>query len=186
MNFLNLADRSFLCDEFAHPELFARTSARGDHDSGDSVSLALDQCPVLLMSSAVYDEILEAIGSQPPECGGLLLGPKNHRAVTHFLLDEAGVGTAASFTWDSRGLTKLLKHYIACGVDAKGFVHSHPTGITTLSGGDLVYAARCFETDTSASIDMLAMPLVVEGVLYPYVVLREDPHRAVPAQLVLF
>jgi proteasome lid subunit RPN8/RPN11 len=132
----------------------------------------LDTPDVLLCSQAALEEVLQALRERPPEAAGLLLGPRNHELVTHFLPDEDGEATPASFTLAGRGLTLKLKPYLAAGLDCKGIAHSHPAGITCLSSGDLLYVQRVFQHPKNAALQRFCMPVVAGGRLYPYVVLR--------------
>src|SRR4051794_34941178 len=57
----------------------------------------VEATPQVLISTPVYDEVLSTLGKLAPEAGGLLLGPKNHRAITHFMPDPDAERTASTF-----------------------------------------------------------------------------------------
>jgi proteasome lid subunit RPN8/RPN11 len=139
----------------------------------------------LLMSRPCHDHVLRELTSRPPEAGGLLLGPRDHRAVTHFVLDETGAGTPASFTFDHERLNALLAPLLAAGLDVKGLVHSHPDGCDRLSAGDLAYARRLLRNPRNDA-EAVLMPIVVAGTLLPFVVRRECWRQPERVPLVLF
>lgn len=142
------------------------------------------------LTRAVYEEIMKALTSRPPEAGGLLLGPRNHHAVTHFYLDETARATATTFTLDDVGMNRVLKDYKACGIDAKGIVHSHPHGCRAPSNPDLEYVRRLFANPKNAETPEILLPIVCGGKFLPYVITREDGQKhslkPAPAKLVLF
>ena len=146
-----------------------------------------DELEEILIAQGTFEDILATLRARTPEAAILLLGPKNGVAITHILPDEAGIGTPASFTLDARGLTKKLKPYVALGLDCHGVAHSHPSGITRLSYGDLCYAQKIFLNPKNTALGRFIMPLVTDGRLYPYVVSREGGRLTVrPARVVLF
>ncbi len=146
--------------------------------------------PELHLSRPVYEEIMKALTSRPPEAGGLLLGPKNHHVVTHFYLDEVARATSNSFTLDHLGMNRVLKDYGACQIDAKGLVHSHPNGIHAPSLQDLEYVQRLFANPRNVGAAEILMPIICGGRFLPYVIPRDNTFgrscRPAPAKLVLF
>src|SRR5437660_541313 len=98
--------------------------------------------PTILMAKTAYEHGMRALARRPPEAGALLIGPAGHRSVTHVIPDETGHATAASFTWDHRALNATLAQYTALGLDAKGFLHTHPGHCRRLSEGDLEFVRR--------------------------------------------
>ena len=141
------------------------------------------RAPELVMTTSTYDEIMTALTSRPPEAGGLLLGPKNHRMVTHFHFDERALTTASTFTLDHTGINNVLKEYGACKLDAKGLVHSHPDGCTAPSSPDLEYVQRLFANPKNGMADEIWMPIVCGGRFYPYVIHRKDASSLAKPQL---
>ena len=137
------------------------------------------------MAQSCYQHVIRELTTREPEAGGLLLGPEGHSSVTHFVLDETGHGTAASFTFDHERLNALLRQHRAVKLEGKGLVHSHPRGCTHLSEGDLIYARKLLGNPKNDASEVL-MPLVVDGSLHPYVVYRDRPDQPAYARLVLF
>lgn len=137
---------------------------------------------VLLMAKTAYEAGMDFLGGREPEAAGLLIGPKRHRSVTHFVPDMTGKSTPGSFTWDHDGLNKILRQYLPLGLDAKGFWHSHPSGCRRLSQGDLSFVKRVFSTP--GNDETVLMPLFVDGACHPFIV--HPDLRVVEATLVLF
>jgi hypothetical protein len=157
-----------------------------EDDFADDGSPILSRTPVLQMSSGSFFEMMAYLTSRPPELGLALLGPKNHDAVTHVLIDESGHATPVSFTLGHVLLNEQLRAYTAAGLDVKGIAHSHPRGCCWPSLGDLRYVAKCFAADRGQSLVTFLLPIVVGQRLYPYIVYRDDPTAAHIAQVVLF
>lgn len=149
--------------------------------------VVLPDADAILLSQAVYLEVLDEFDIHEPEAAGLLIGPKNHGIVTHFLLDDTGAATPVSFTLDHVQLNQKLKPFLACGLDVKGVVHLHPPGIHSLSFGDLVYARKVFGNPKNQNLDRFLMPLVVDRRMYGYVLIPDGAGlRVRPAKLLLF
>lgn len=140
-------------------------------------------------SRAVYEEILFALGSREPEVGGLLVGPRNSRIVTHFVLDEAGQPGAASYTLGHEWLNSRLVSYRECGLDVKGIAHSHPSGHPTPSDGDRRYLELLLSKPQNHAAEIY-FPIQCDGRLRAYVVtsysLRVRTNWALPADIQLF
>lgn len=140
--------------------------------------------PIIQVAQTCHQQIVRDIMSKPPEVGGWLLGPTGSPVVTHFVLDSTGRGTAASFTFDHTRLNDILRQYVALGLDAKGAIHSHPSGYTRLSSGDLTYVKKLFNNPKN-DVHEIYMPIVVDRNIHPYIVYRDNPDEPQPAQLVL-
>jgi proteasome lid subunit RPN8/RPN11 len=144
---------------------------------------------VMRITRPIYQEILDALTSRKPESGGMLLGPKNHDAVTHFVFDENGHPTSTSFSIDHVGLTKVLRRFRACDIDMKGFVHSHPDGHTQPSSADIQYVLKTFSNPKNSGVKEFLLPIVCGGELYPHVITRGEARGSadvVPANLIRF
>jgi proteasome lid subunit RPN8/RPN11 len=143
----------------------------------------------MCITRPVHEQILDALTGRPPEAGGMLLGPRNHHAVTHFVLDEHARATATSFTLDHVGLNQVLRSFAACAIDMKGFVHSHPAGSPRPSGRDIQYVLRTFANPRNAAAREFLLPIICGGEFFPYIVLRGDvpgSEEVLSPKLVLF
>ncbi len=139
----------------------------------------------ILMARTAYAEALAALSSREPEFAVFLLGPRGHPAVTHVVPDTTGEGTPASFRIGAPRLNEVLAKFAPLGLDGKGFWHTHPPDCERLSEGDLTYARRLLANPKNDAHEIL-MPVLSGGLVFPYVVRRDRPTRAVAAELVLF
>lgn len=139
--------------------------------------------PVILMARTAYEHGMRDLGGREPEAGGLLVGPKGHRSVTHFVPDSSGTSRPDSFTWDHASLNLILRRYRELGLDAKGFWHSHPPGFDRLSDGDLAFVRRVVLTPGN-DVEEVLMPVYEAGTCHPFIVYPDL--RAVRARLVIF
>jgi proteasome lid subunit RPN8/RPN11 len=140
--------------------------------------------PPMKWTQSVYQQIIREIGSKPPELGGILLGPTGESLATHFAFDEAGRGSTVSWTFGHDRINELLRQYVPLKLDMKGFVHSHPSGVTSLSTQDVTDFRKPFANGKNQDLTEVWAPIVVGGRVIPYMLLRDQP-QPVLAQLVL-
>ncbi|RKY12570.1 MAG: hypothetical protein DRP65_00925 [Planctomycetota bacterium] len=148
---------------------------------------SLADMPVVKISRNVCKEILHTVGSQPPESGGILLGPVGSNDVTGFFFDNCGSCTGISYSPDCTTLKQKMKvEWLPAGVDMKGFVHSHPGRLDGLSVGDMIYINRLL--DINDDMPMFIAPIVIpqEFRMRPIVVLRDKPRMPREARLDVF
>jgi hypothetical protein len=139
------------------------------------------------MAHQVINDIINSIGSQPPESGGILLGPVGTNEVTEFYFDQGGRCSGGTYSPDHVTLMQKMKEeWLPAGIDFKGFAHSHPGRLDWLTGGDLTYINRLL--DKNEDMEMFIAPVVIpcEFRLRPIVVLRQKPRRAQEAHLEFF
>ena len=139
------------------------------------------------MVHQVINDIINSIGSQPPESGGILLGPVGTNEVTEFYFDQSGTCSGATYSPDHVSLMRKMKEeWLPAGIDFKGFAHSHPGRLDWLTGGDLSYINRLL--DKNVDMGMFIAPIVIpcEFRLRPIVVLRQRPRCAQEANLEFF
>lgn len=143
--------------------------------------------PELRIEKIVYRCIMLTIASQPPETGGILLGPIDSDDVTDFYFDSTALSTGATYSPDHITLNKMMKEqWLPNGIDMKGFVHSHPRGVDRLSSGDLTYIARLLKSNDD--MEFFAAPVVLPDQyrMCPFVVNRHAPKKSLAAKLTLF
>ena len=143
--------------------------------------------PTLNVEAAAYRDVLLTLASYPLETGGVLLGPVGSTRITEFYHDVTGTRNQMSYTPDHEALNHLLKtKWCPEGLTLKGFVHSHPGTLDTLSAGDFRYVARLLATNTY--LETFATPIVLPAYFRfcPLVVHRDSPNVARRAQLILF
>ena len=92
--------------------------------------------------------------------------------VTHFVPDSDGTGTAASFRINAASLNRTLRRVKPAGLNGKGLVHSHPSGIPQPSLGDLEYLRELFSLPANAAATQCFMPIICDRRVYPYVYAR--------------
>ena len=127
------------------------------------------------------------IAGKRPETGGILLGPINSDDITDFYFDNTALSTGATYSPDHVTLNRRMKEeWMPCGIDMKGFVHSHPRGVDRLSAGDLTYIRRLLEVNDD--MDVFAAPIVLPDQyrMCPFIVRRNAPRQALRATLTLF
>lgn len=119
----------------------------------------------LEMTRPVYDAIRREVGTRRAESGGILLGRRSDFAVTEFVFDPHGSTTGAGYDPDTDYLNRRIKElWESRGLELLGFVHSHPPGVTRLSGdwghntGDLGYIQAIF--DAIPALEYFLAPLV--------------------------
>jgi proteasome lid subunit RPN8/RPN11 len=141
--------------------------------------------PLMRLTQSAYCDIMQEIGERPPERGGILLGPAGQALATHFVPDETGRGTSASWAFDHRRLNEIIRHYLTVRMDMLGFVHSHPPGYRQLSPQDIRDFQKPFANAKNTNLHEVWAPIVVDGALHPYILLRDDPDVPALAELIL-
>jgi hypothetical protein len=137
---------------------------------------------ILFMPKLVHDQIIDRLADMPPEEGGFGIGPKgSENLLTHFLYDPGAMRTAATFKPDAARfndwLARLNAHFREvddAGCDFRCVIHSHPSGFTAPSAGDVEFARATFARAKNAGATILYMPIVCDGRLYPYAVTQPD------------
>lgn len=104
----------------------------------------------IILESA-YEEILRTVGSRPAESGGILLGNREDFVVQKFVFDSKGSMSAAAYDPNIEFLNAVVKkEWAENNLALLGFVHSHPRGMSRLSGdwgnntGDIGYMKAIF------------------------------------------
>lgn len=117
------------------------------------------------------NELMNQIAYKPAESGGILLGPIGTNDITNFYFDQVGICTNNRYTPDYKTLNRKMKEeWLPAGLDMKGFVHSHPGNLDSLTAGDMSYIKKLLSNNPD-------MNLFVAPIVLPY-------HRAIRAHVV--
>lgn len=137
----------------------------------------------LIFQQSVFVRMYEYFVRTKPEAAGILTGHiSNQDTVCDFVPDESGVATAVSFSLNASMLNRVLKERKAIGQTCIGIIHSHPSGVTQPSGGDMTYFKRLFARPANRDASSLFVPIVCDGRVFAYVYANGRIH---PAQIAL-
>lgn len=121
----------------------------------------MDMC----FTKEAYDSIIQTVGKLKAETGGILLGSRDDYIVKKFVFDSSGSGFAAGYDPDVKFLNKVIKEeWDKNGLALLGFVHSHPRGVSRLSGdwgrntGDIGYIKAIFSA--IPALDKFLVPIL--------------------------
>lgn len=144
-------------------------------------------CEDVVFRGSAFADLVAAVGSVPPETGGLLLGSREDFVVQKFIFDRSGSRSYTSYDPDVSVLNKIVKReWEERGLQLIGWAHSHPRGSDRLSGdygsgaGDLAYLNRIFAA--MPTLTKFIVPIVFSShdgplTIYPYVAHRENPEN---------
>ena len=142
---------------------------------------------VVNMRREAFDKMMLSICRRPAESGGLLLGPVGTNDITDFYFDSGGTITGASYSPDHTTLAKKLKEeWMPDGIDFKGFAHSHPGNLDTLTYGDMIYIKRLLSVNPDMPIFIAPIIIPHEFRMRMWVVIRANPNTAVEARINFF
>ena len=129
------------------------------------------------MFENVYDEIMNKLGKEKPELGGMLGGrSSSYTTITKYVFDEKADVGYAEYSPNIKYLQSILDYnWSRNGIDLIGFVHSHPGSFRKLSSADVSYAMRIID---AFDLEYLFMPIVTSSYDYKpsmigYVVYRD-------------
>jgi proteasome lid subunit RPN8/RPN11 len=132
----------------------------------------------IYLAREVYDEIGRTVGSMRAEQGGALGWREDERVVRYFKFDDTAARTGATYSPDYKGLNAMFQQdWNPRGIRLAGFVHSHPSGCTRPSSGDLAYAKRILAAVPDLPYLVLPIAQTVpdtgEFRLVPFLVVRD-------------
>jgi proteasome lid subunit RPN8/RPN11 len=110
------------------------------------------------VTDLVYEQIRAQIAGHNPELGGALYGPRGVPVVSHFEFDAHAVTTPVSYVPSTQLIENVMRVEGATGLQFKGVVHSHPSGMTHPSGGDESTVSSFFRMNPHFSA--MALPIV--------------------------
>jgi len=80
----------------------------------------------------------------------------------------------------------MKQEWLPSGIDLKGFAHSHPGRLDSLTAGDLRYIGRLLRANDDMDIFVAPIVIPIEFRMQPIVVLRTDISRPRQARLALY
>jgi len=148
----------------------------------------------LTFTQTAYDDMRETVGSQPSETGGIALGSRDDFVIQKFVLDKTGSCSAAAYDPDMQFINATIKkEWEENGLALLGFIHSHPRGVSRLSGdygnntGDIGYTKAILKA--IPDLDRFLVPIVYSDYdgqgfkLFPYVAYRGNEENYTKAEL---
>lgn len=142
-----------------------------------SICNIFDEMAAIKIKRKVLREAMEKIGSIPAESGGILLGPRGCNYVTHFYFDRGSRNSSTSYTPDYKTLNlKMRTEWKPAGLRVRGFIHSHPGNLDTLTAGDISYIQKLMDRN---NMDMFVAPIILphQYSIRPWVVSRNNMYR---------
>ncbi|WP_319591937.1 ThiF family adenylyltransferase [uncultured Draconibacterium sp.] len=137
------------------------------------------------ISREAYEQIKNTVGTYKAESGGILLGSREDNIIQKFVFDEKGVTGSVNYDPDVTFLNKIIKEeWENNSLELIGFAHSHPHGISRLSGdwggniGDIAYIKAMF--NAIPDLEKFLVPIVyssyggAEFKIFPYVAERNN------------
>ena len=86
--------------------------------------------------------------------------------VTHLHLLNSYAGTDSSFNVESQEVNEVIQAWFRNGVCFSGFIHSHPTGVQTLSKFDLAYARRILSDNPQKQRLLMGVAVPGDAIFY--------------------
>ena len=115
--------------------------------------------PILSISEDVLIAVVETVGQQKAETGGVIGGKSETGLITHFHFDKSSQRSSATYSPDYLYLNQLFKNnWNPKDIRLRGFVHSHPGGLNRPSEGDEIYAEKIL--NTIEDLECLWLPIV--------------------------
>lgn len=144
--------------------------------------------PTIILKRSAFIDSIVSICSNPPETGGIFLGPvETDHIITDFYFDKGANCSGSTYSPDCSTLAKKMKEeWIPKGIDMKGFVHSHPNAFDRLSNGDLVYIKRLLNINIKMSMFFAPVVIPHQFRMNTYVILRDKPNQPQQPRIIFF
>lgn len=115
---------------------------------------------------AVLNECYGMKGSQ--ETGGIFIGPTDDNNIITHAIPSSIYAERGSITYyqsqeDIKILNKKIKQFFISGQDFKGYWHKHPSGIITLTDGDIETCLEMFHEPNYKIKNGALMTVISEG-----------------------
>lgn len=102
----------------------------------------------LIISREVSEKFDTILGSQAPECGGFMLGPKDAdgRYIDEFIYDISASTSSNAYSPDIHVMTPKINNSLSRNRELIGMMHTHPKGCPMPSTADIEYAANIMDS----------------------------------------
>ena len=117
----------------------------------------IDLLEVMRMTTQVYDDLENFIGSRPAESGGLLLSNTRNYSITCFVSDIAARKNRTIYQPDTEFLNSVLK---GRNDEFVGIAHSHPGGARQFTSQDQRAAWSNLTSPGNPHLQAYLMPLI--------------------------
>lgn len=112
---------------------------------------------MIYIKETVFQQIVQTLGTNPPECGGVL-GATEDNYITQYYFDDTGLCTPESYTPDFKKINLLLGEWNKDKIHMVGIIHSHGNAGFLPSCGDLFYCDKILHSNPS--IQSFLLPIV--------------------------
>ena len=132
-----------------------------------------EMATVRIKREAFY-ALMHQLGTKPAERGGIILGPVGTNDITHFYFDRDGGCTGSSYSPDYITLNrKMREQWLPAGLDMKGFVHSHPGNLDSLTAGDMSYIKKLLSKNPDMNMFIAPIVLPHQYRIQPLIISRD-------------
>lgn len=128
---------------------------------------------LLFSLEAVCGMLVECYkGSRSYETGGILVGPQSNERIITDIIPSTSFAERRPATYfqnqkDVEILNKKLAGYQARGFDFKGYFHKHPSGMKSLSTGDIGTCLEILKSPNYKINNLLIMCIITETQSHP-------------------
>jgi len=148
--------------------------------------VCVEMVTVKIKRKALY-ELMHKLGSRPAESGGILLGPVGTNYITDFYFDRGGICARSNYSPDYVTLNrKMREEWLPAGLDMKGFAHSHPGNLDSLTAGDMSYIKKLLNKNTDMNMFIAPIVLPHQYAIRPLIVSRDKMDHAQQAYFEIF
>lgn len=109
------------------------------------------------ISETVISEILETIGKNIPEQGGILGGNRETLEIVSYFYDQTAQKSGITYSPNVNAINKVVQSWEKNNIEFMGFIHSHPSRFNIPSTGDEIYVRRILEA--MPSLKRLFLPI---------------------------
>lgn len=118
----------------------------------------------IYISKSVYDSIINVLGREKPELGGMLGYTRKQDYIDTFVFDVNAAVDYAEYTPNIDYLNQVIEEdWYENDISLAGFVHSHPGDFNRLSYADIEYAQRIMQ---AFNMNYIFMPIVTSSYSY--------------------